>query len=309
MTMRRIASVRGIALALCFALLGTVPALAGWRDDLKVLKVGFIAGDNPAYAVARLEPFRHQLQYGLAVPVELFPARSYQALIDAQASGRIQYAILSSLAYVALDQTCHCAEPIVQPTTENGARGFRALLVTRSDSGIANLDDARGKRLAIGARDSISGRIAPYSALAEQGIEPESYFARAFETEDAAAALRSLAEGDADLAVAWSTADDPVSTTPGSGPIADLAEASDITLPPLRAIWVSELIPFGPHAIRTDLAPEARAALIDTLLHMKDTTPDAYDAVGRSFSGGFVPADPTLYRRFSGLLASVEQPQ
>lgn len=300
---------RRTVLAILVALLAASPAFAGWRDDLKVLKVGFIAGDNPAYEVARLEPFRARLQYGLAVPVELFPARTYQALMEAEASGRIQYAILSSLAYVALDQTCHCVEPLVQPTTQSGSLGFRALLVTRAGSGIDSLADARGKRLAIGARDSISGRIAPYSGLADEGIEPTTYFARTFETDDAEAALRSLLDGDADIAVAWSTADDPLSTTPGSGPIADLADRTDMTPPELKVIWSSDLIPFGPHAIRTDVPPEARAALLDTLETMKTTAPDAYEAVERRFSGGFVAAQPSLYGRFSGMLAAVDDQQ
>lgn len=300
---------RRLALAFCLAFVAATPATAAWRDDFKVLKVGFLAGDNPAYEVSRMEPFRRALQYGLAVSVELFPARSYQALIEAESSGRIQYAILSSTAYVALDQACHCAEPLVQPTAANGARGFHAALVTRGDSPIQALTDARGTRIAIGAKDSISGRIAPFSALAEAGIEPDTYFARVFETEDAAAALNSLADGEADIAVAWSIAEDPTSTEPGSGPIADLAEQRGDAMPKLRALWTSDLIPFGPHAVRTDLPPEARASLLETLLQLKTASPDAYDAVERQFSGGFIAADPELYRRFNALLARLEMPQ
>ncbi|MCX5516530.1 hypothetical protein C3941_18680 [Kaistia algarum] len=299
---------RRIALALGLALLSVLPAIASWRDDIKVIKVGFLAGENPAYEVTRMEPFRSRLQYGLAVPVELFPARSYQALIEAEASGRIQYAILSSLAYVALDQDCHCAEPLVQPTAANGARGFRTMLMVRADGPIADLEGAKGTRLAIGAKDSISGRIAPYSGLAEQGIEPEGYFARTFETENALSALTALVDGEADVSVAWSTASDPASAEPGSGPIADLAEQRGGSMPALKSIWTSGVIPFGPHAIRTDLPPEARAAILDTLLSMKSAWPDAYDAAERQ-SGGFVAADPDLYRHFSNLLASVAQPQ
>lgn len=296
-------------LAVVLSLASVSIASASWRDQIASIKVGFLAGDNPAYEVTRLELFRQALQNGLAVKVELFPARSYQALIEAESSGRIQYAILSATAYVALDQACHCAEPLVQPTAGNGAQGFRAVLVTRADSPIQTLADARGARLAIGAKDSISGRIAPFAAMAEAGIEPESYFARVFETQDAAAALTSLADGEADIAVAWSIAADPVSTEPGSGPIADLAEQRDGTMPGLRALWTSELVPFGPHAIRTDLPPEARAALLDTLLQMKTSSPDAYDAAERQFSGGFVAADSTRYRGFAALLAKLETPQ
>jgi len=300
---------RRLALACLFAVLAAGSASAGWRDDLKVLKVGFVAGDNPAYEVQRMEPFRWRLQYGLAVPVELFPARSYQALIEAESSGRIQYAILSSLAYVALDQACDCAEPLVQPTASNGALGFRAMLVVREGGPIADLAAAKGSRLAVGARDSISGRIAPYSGLADEGIEPESHFARTIETADAGAALTALADGEVDVAVAWSIAANPTSPEAGTGPIADLAEARSGTAPALRAIWTSEVIPFGPHVVRKDLPPEARAALLDTLLEMHAAAPDAYDSVERRFSGGFVAADGSLLRRYSDMVASASKPE
>ncbi|MCX5496095.1 phosphate/phosphite/phosphonate ABC transporter substrate-binding protein [Kaistia dalseonensis] len=300
--MRRTASFVGSMIAA--AIIFSQPAAAGWRDDLKVLRVGFLAGENPSYAVTRLESFRWQLQSGLAVPVELFPARSYSALIEAEASGRIQYAILSSLAFVALDERCHCGEPIAQPVTDAGSRGFRAMIVAKEDGPIRTLADAKGARLAIGARDSLSGRIAPFAGLASEGIEPDEYFARIIETKDAKAALDTLAAGEADLAVAWSTAPDPMSRASGSGPLGNIPVDGAEPLPPLRLIWQSDLVPFGPHVVRTDLPPEARAAILQTLLSLQASAPEAYDAVEAGFSGGFVEADPLLYRRFAASLAA-----
>lgn len=289
--------------------LGTSGASAGWRDDLKVLKVGFIAGDNPAQEVARLEKFRWQLQYALAVPVELFPARSYRALIEAESSGRIQYAVLSALAFVALDRACHCAEPLVQPVDAGAASGFRALIVARTDGRVTSLDDARGMRLAIGRSDSLSARLVPFAGLAATGIVPERHFAALVESADALEALTLLADGEADLAVAWSTAADPLNGPHGSGPIAALAARGGLPPGGLRVLWQSDLVPFGPHAVRSDLPPEAKAALRDALLAMHSDAPDAYDAVEPQFAGGFVAADPAAYRRLGRLLADTAQRQ
>ncbi|MBN8998109.1 MAG: PhnD/SsuA/transferrin family substrate-binding protein, partial [Rhizobiales bacterium] len=105
------------------------------------------------------------------------------------------------------------------------------------------------------------------------------------------------------------TADDPTSTAAGSGPIADLAQQRAGSAPALKALWTSDLIPFGPHAIRTDLPPEARAALADSLLNMKSMAPEAYDVVEPQFEGGFVMADPADFSRFSELLSSIEVPR
>ena len=278
------------------------PASAGWRDDVGTLKVGFVAGDNPAYEIARLEKFRWQLQLSLAVPVELYPARNYEALIEAQSTGRVQYTVLSSLAYLALNQRCGCAEALAQPTTAEHARGFRALLVAKKDGPVQTLADARNMRLAVGAADSLSGRRAPLAGLGAEGIDPDSYFMRIVETGDSEAALAALAADSADLATAWSSATNPLSADSGSGPFARLA--GDGTLDPasLKVIWESALIPFGPHVVRKELAPEAKQALLRTLTEMQATAPEAYDSIERGFPGGFVAADQALYDTLATLL-------
>ncbi len=300
---------RRVVIALVAMVLSLTAAAAGWRDDLKLVRVGFIAGDNPSQEVARLEKFRARLQNGLAVEVQLFPARSYQALIEAMQSGRIQYAVLSALAFVALDQDCHCAEPLVQPVADTGSRGFRALIVTAADGPVTTLEEARGKRLAVGRTDSLSGRLVPLAGLGAEGIDAERYFASMVETDDALAALKALAAGEADLAVAWTTADDPMTGPRDSGPVAALA--ADGGLPPagLKVIWQSDVVPFGPHVVRSDLPDEAKTALSQALLAMRNDDPDAYDAIEPRFSGGFVAADVSAYQRLGALLAEITRPQ
>jgi phosphonate transport system substrate-binding protein len=235
-------------------------------------------------------------------PVELFPARSYEALIEAQSTGRVQYTVLSSLAYLALNQRCDCGEALAQPTTAEQGRGFRALLVAKKDGPVQTLAAARNMRLAVGAADSLSGRRAPLAGLGAEGIDPDSYFLRIVETGDSEAALAALAAGSADLATAWSSALDPLSADSGSGPFARLA--GDGTLDPssLVVIWQSQLIPFGPHVVRKEMAPEAKQALLRALTAMQADAPEAYDSIERGFPGGFVEADPALYAGLGTLL-------
>lgn len=302
MTRNRIPAFLAILLLAAWQALTTTPAAASWRDDLGTLKVGFIAGNNPAYEIARLEKFRWQLQLSLAVPVELYPARDYEALIEAQSTARVQYTVLSSLAYLALNQRCGCAEALAQPTTAEQARGFRALLVAMKDGPIQTLADARNMRLAVGAADSLSGRRAPLAGLDAEGIDPDSYFMRIVETGNNDAALAALASGSADIATAWSSAADPLSAEPGTGPFAHLAANGTLTPAALKVIWQSELIPFGPHVVRKDMAPEAKQSLLRALTEMQTSAPEAYDAIERAFPGGFIAADQALYDNLATLL-------
>ena len=91
-----------LAAALVVAVPSSTPvALADWRDEIKVLRIGVMTGPNSAYRLAQLEPFRAYLAEKLAVPVEIIPARDYRALIDAQVGSRVHYAIYSATAFAA----------------------------------------------------------------------------------------------------------------------------------------------------------------------------------------------------------------
>ena len=87
------------ALLAALALSGAAAA-ADWRSDLKVLRVGIVAPLGAARDTARIEPFRAYLESKLGLPVEIVATPTYAALIDAQASARVQYAIHTASSFV-----------------------------------------------------------------------------------------------------------------------------------------------------------------------------------------------------------------
>ena len=277
------------------------PQPASWRDALQVLKVGFLAGENPIYRKAQAEPFRRALERALGIRVELVPARSYGALVEAAASAKVDYTILSASAYVALDERCSCAEPLVQPTSADGGTGFRPVIIGRADNPPL-LAEMEGKSLAVGPASSLAGRLIPFAAFAAEGKTPETLFGRIVEAEDTEAAVLELAEGRVDMAVAWTTAATGIGREPGSGPVADLAAEGLVSPDDFTILWEAPLIPFGPHVVRRDLPEEAKRLLETTLLDMTSWQPEAYDAIERSLAGGFVKADAARYTALSALL-------
>ena len=85
-------------LAALLMMLTANPSSADWRDEIKVLKIGVLAGGDSTYRTMVLEPFRAYLQQRIGIAVEIVPVGSYSALIDAQIGARIQYAIHSASA-------------------------------------------------------------------------------------------------------------------------------------------------------------------------------------------------------------------
>ena len=291
---------------LAVILLGLASAAhADWRDDAKVLRIGILTAETPGADLARLEPFRAYLAQKIALPVELVPAMTMATLIEAETSGRVQYAILSAAAYAATAEICKCVEPLVLPTAMDGSRGFHAILLARADSQIQKLEDTDGARLALGAADSVAGSLIPLKEFAAAGIDPSSHFAALYESPGPVDAVRALLDGRADLALAWSSLAGDPATGYSFGPLTTMVASGALSMDQVRVVWQSPLIPFGPHAVRTDMPADEKTGLRDALTTMAAEAPDTLDAVDRSAygGGGFVAASADDYAPLMALVA------
>jgi phosphonate transport system substrate-binding protein len=272
---------------------------------MKVLRIGYLSSGGPAADNARLEPFRAYLEARIGLPVELVPAATFAALIDAEASARVEYAIHSATSFAAAATACQCIEPLAVASAFDGSTGFYAVLLARADSSIRSLADARGARLALSAEDSVAGRLVPLKAFAAQGIDVDSYFSGVLAVPGPQAAIEALLAGAADVAVGWSSlSGDPV-TGYTFGVLTRMVADGTLSMDAVRIVWQSRLIPFGPHAVRRDIAPELKLLLAGALFAMAREAPDALDAVDRSGfgGGGFVAIDAADYAAISELVA------
>ena len=276
---------------------GASAALAAWRDDIPVLRVGVLGDSDAAYRLAMLEPFRIYLQDKTGIPVEIIAAPTYDALIDAQAGGRVDYAIYSATAYATAVVKCECVEAFAAPVAADGALGFYAIFVSRSGDSIADLAGARGKRLGLGPVDSVAGSLVPLRALAAAGIDPESYFLSVTEHPTPEEAVMALLRGEVDLAAAWSSLTGSASLGYSFGTLNRMVAEGKLAMDRVKVVWQSRLIPFGPHALRTTLPEELKDILSGALLSMAREDPEALDAVDRlGFGGGgFATPDASLY--------------
>lgn len=286
-----------------FAVLaGSGVARADWRDDVTVLRVGVMTGANAPYRLVQLQPFKDYLEARTALPVEFVTAEDFNTLIAAQTGKRVDYAIESSTAFVTASALCECVEALAVPTRAAGEAGFYALLVARADGSVKSLDDAKGARLAIAGEDSVAGRLLQMRAFAEQGIVPDDYFSAIIEVRDPETAITALLAGEADLAVAWSSLSGNRAAGYSFGVLADLVADGGLAMDQIAIVWQSPLIPFGPHAVRSDLPAELKRLLSQALLAIAAEDPAALDAVDRFAGRGFVAADADLYAPVAALI-------
>lgn len=261
------------------------PTRADWRDDIGTFRIGIVAEPGGGNTVPGLARLTDAYTNALGMKVEFVVARDYAALIEAQASGRVQYAVYSALAYAAASERCGCVEPLVAPIDADGAVGIRSVLVTR-DGKVPDLASMAAHRIAIAPADNVGGSLLPLTGLASGGVkiaQDAPFLARAA---SATAAEAMLGDGEADGLFGWEPVGGDGRPTGTGGTIMRL-EAAGIPKASLRVLWTSSPLRYGPHAVRSDLDAEPKRRLTVFLTNLKSLTPDVYDLLESKHSGGF----------------------
>ena len=264
------------------------PARADWRDDIGTFRIGVVAEPGGGNTVPGLARLTEAYANALGMKVEFVVARDYAALIEAQASGRVQYAVYSALAYATASERCGCVEPLVAPVDADGAVGIRSILVTR-DGRLPDLAAMASHRIAIAPAGNVGGALLPLAALSAEGVKIAQDSPFLVRAASATAAETMLSGGEADGLFGWEPAGADGQSAHSDGTVARL-EAAGIPGASLRVLWTSGLLRYGPHAVRSDLDPEAKRRLTVFLTNLKSQTPDVYDLLESTHPGGFAPA-------------------
>lgn len=280
------------------------PAYADWQDDIGTFRIGIIAEPGAGNTVSGLSALTRAYSMALGMKVEFLVAPDYATLIEAQSAGRVEYAIYSALAYAAAFEHCGCVEPLVAPTDKDGATGIRSILITR-DGRIPALQAMGTQRVAVGPAESIAGWMLPQIGLAsDQIFSQTSPFLE--HAPSALAAETMLVDKKVDAVFGWAPSGPDENGTIAGGTITRLNEAG-VSMSTLQVIWKSDLLRYGPHAVRITLDPEAKRRLRVFLTNLKEQTPETYNLLEPRHSGGFVSVDHRDYAAADTILRHIGQ--
>src|SRR5580700_7300106 len=102
---------------------------------------------------------------------------TYERQVESHFAGHIHVAWNSPLAWLQSERIARGlgrrAEAICMRDTD---RDLTSVIVVRSSAGIHNIDDLKGKRVAVGANDSPQATLIPLSCLANLGLNPGKDF-------------------------------------------------------------------------------------------------------------------------------------
>ena len=298
-----------VAFAVFFATVFSSIAQSNWRDDIGTFRVGILAGNDSAGAIRRAELFREAMNTHLDVPVELIPFGDLSTLIQAQVSGRVEYAIHSALSFTVASASCECLVPLAVPTFSGGAKGTHAVIFALSD-GPRTLSDLENQTIGILVKeDFVTGTFAEIE-LKQSGFDLRTAGVAVLKLNSDGDALEALQKGTVKAVLDWSTLSGDAGQGFSHGLFARImASEAAPDVGTLRLIWQSDMLPNGPHAVRRNLASEAKKKVQDFLLSLETKNPAAYDVFNPRLGGGFLPVQLSEYKAVRDLLSDLQEDQ
>ena len=263
-------------------------------EQQATFRIGMLGEPGSDHTITGLSAIRAAYSHALGQPVEVFVARDYPSLVDAQINRRIDYAVYSATAYAAAWRLCECVEPVAAPQGADGAIGIRAVLIVRQGLA-ATVAEALKLRIAAGPEDSLTGRLmAAGATIAPDDIGASAAVEGLGGGHSASAALAAFVSGDADGLFGWARTTGEEGEALSGGTLALLADRG-LTPDEFDVVWTSPPVPFGPHAVRADLDAEIKRRLAVFLRGLYVSDRDTYDFLEPDHDGGFVASTHAGY--------------
>ncbi len=248
----------------------------GWPEKVR-FGILPIAGSEDA--TVRFQVLGRELEKILGIEVEIVSSSSYLGLIALMKKKELEFVSLGPYSYItAMDMVG--AQAVAMELDQQGNPGYRAIIITRKDSGIETLEQGRGKVLAFTDPDSASGFLIPMMHFTRDlHLLPAEYFSKVAFAGDHLKLLEGVADSSYDL---------------GTTNIMDFErslEVAKLKEEDFRILWTSQMIPGIPYCVRSDLPESLKLAFRDGLMSVNDK-PEALEVLG---IGGFTEVSDTDY--------------
>ncbi len=189
------------------ALLAATSTLAGAaqaQDAITGFNIGILGGENAQDRMTSTECFRAKVEAELGVPVKLSTPDGYDGVIQGLLGGTLDYAWLGASAYAKTYLTNpEAVDVVLTKQNVDGTIGYYSIGFARKDSGIASMDDAKGKVFAFAGPNSTSGYLVPGAELTKKYGKLEDYFSEVKMSGGHEQTIVGVANGDFAAGVSW----------------------------------------------------------------------------------------------------------
>ena len=281
-----------------FALTGPAEAV-DFSQAVPVWRIGILGGENEADRLRSYQCLVDHIGQEFGIGVELYPATDYAGVMQGLIAGNLESAHLGASAYAGIYlQDPNAVEPLVTEVQIDGSLGYHAGMYARADSGIASMDDMRGKALAFADPNSASGYLVPNFELNQRGYPtegPNAFFGRVGFSGGHEQGIVAVLNGQYDAAVTWISGQGSFEDGYTRGMLRNMVDKGALQTSDLVEVWRSDLIANGPLVIRQALPAAVKDAYRDFLVAMIDRDPPCYRNITAGEGAGYAPIDHSFY--------------
>ncbi len=241
-------TVMGVAVFSAVATFGV--AQAQDCKDPEALRFSMIPTEETIQELSLYEPLVEQLRKATGKSVEFYLPTSYASVVEAMLGGWVDIGMHGPYSYVIAHERDPSLQVFATYAKHKGhfqeeGPGYKAILVTRSDSGINSLEDLRGTVIGLTDPASTSGNLLPRVSFTKViGSDLEDYFSRVVYTGGHDLSAVAVFEGQVDAAFVATHRIDNVLDR-------GLATMEDYTV-----LWSSPVIPQDPFVVSGNLCPD-----------------------------------------------------
>lgn len=167
-------------------------------SDTGTLRVGLVPNQDPQKVQAEYEPFGKYLSKKLGKKVELSVPTSYNAVVEAMSSGKLDMAYFGGLTYVQAREQAKVHPLVTEVNPYTHTTKYHSLIITPADSSIKKVADLKGKTFAFGSVSSTSGSLYPSIMLRQAGIDYRTDLKQKIYTSGHDATAAAVANGSVD---------------------------------------------------------------------------------------------------------------
>lgn len=222
------------------------------------LRIGLVPNQNPEKVEAEYTPLKDYLSKKLETEVELSVPTSYNAVVEAMASGKLDIAYFGGLTYVQARERAkvHPLVTEINPLTHDTT--YHSVIIVPSDSSVQKVSELKGEDFAFGSVSSTSGSLYPSIMLKDAGIDYRKDLGETTYTGGHDATAQAVAGGR----VAAGGIEDRI--------LYRLQDEGAIEKDSVRVIEESDPIEGYPWVVRDDLSDDVENKISDAYLNMKD---------------------------------------
>jgi phosphonate transport system substrate-binding protein len=263
-----------------------------WKGKYPELTFAVVPAENASGVTERWAPFVAYLSKELGVKVTLRIANDYAAVIEGQRSGNIHIASYGSASFARARMTGVKTDAFANDINADGSTGYYSVFFVKASSPYKNIDQLKGKNLALVDPNSTSGNNVPRFELDKLGIsDADTYFGKVLFSGSHENAILALTQGTVEVAAnQWTTDNDSTLAQMLTKGMLKNADGTAMKKEDFRIVHKSAPILNGPYAYNSDLPDGLKAAIAKAFADAPAKDKAAFDRLSDGQKKAFNPA-------------------